>query len=168
MSNVINLFAALPDRDDDKRISRLHRRFERDPFSVFDAADCLHITSNAAWSLLFHDPGLVDGRFRVINDGSRFRLVPIPAETAAILHFKAKYIPLIKSLGGDEFSADTFSKATGCPYASANFILSLLHKDGALEASVPNGLDPGGVAYRLVKKRKVIRRIEDSVTYSGA
>lgn len=145
---------ALPHRVRDARIVALAAAFgATTPFSLEQATTVLGLSLKEAWSILFFEP-LVDDVYRVSGNNGKFWLLPQDPAKAALDHWRARYLPVLRRLDV-WFTADVFAKAASIPYPSANFLLSQFASAGIVESSI--GGEGGMLAYRLTAplRRKV-------------
>lgn len=141
---------ALPHRVRDKRIVLLAAKFGVEkPFTVFQAADLLGISPQAAYQILAYDP-IADDVYRVSGINFDFWLLTQPPEKIALDHWQTRYVPILRRLGS-KFNATQFASAASIPLPSANFLLSQFVKAGIVEATLIEGM----VTYTLKQRRKV-------------
>jgi hypothetical protein len=155
MAQLVDIFDALPKRHIDKRLTRLYRRFGlRKTFSIAEAADCLHVTTDVAFRIFMFNDGISDSRFRTAtNNGALWLLGQDPFRAAASA-WGVQYAEVFKDLPVP-FSANQFAQATGIPYPAANTLLSILVRYGHLMHTDSLLNDGAGEVFRLPPRRTV-------------
>lgn len=156
MAPLIDIFEALPKRHTDPRLTRLYKKFGLNKtFSVAEAADCLHVTTDVAFRILMLDDGIADSRFRCsVNNGKLWLLAIDPFREAARA-WGEQYLGVIRTLPVP-FSASQFSQTTGIPYPAANTLLSILVRYKHLIHAGPHENEGAAEVYRL-PPRKIVR-----------
>ncbi|WP_230164028.1 hypothetical protein [Roseomonas sp. CECT 9278] len=119
--------------------------------------DVLDISYDEARHILFAHP-LCDGRFRVSPYSLGFWLLPTGPHERAAQTWQSQYAPVVKELCRNQtsFSGVDFAKKAAVPFSSAQYILSMLVKNGLLTIQA---LENGGAATFSLnrKRRRVIR-----------
>jgi hypothetical protein len=149
-----DLLSALPPRREDKRISRLFRKFgAKTTFSISEAAQALHIDDLKAWRLLYIGD-LFDSNYRVARHNGRLWLLPINPFVAAAENWASQYRAIMASLP-PPFSADQFAREAGIPFAAGNTILSVMAQYGHLVTGRIE--EHGQIAIYRLPPRKIVR-----------
>jgi hypothetical protein len=152
---LVDLFSVLPKRHVDPRLTRLYRRFGLNKvFSVAEAANCLHTTTDVAFRVLMLGEGLSDSRFRTATNNGSLWLLAVDAFREAARAWGVQYAEVIRTLPVP-FSASQFSNATGIPYPAANTLLSLLVRYGHLIHAETLLGDGEGAVFRTPPRRTV-------------
>lgn len=150
---LIDVFAALPPRHVDARLTRLYKRFGLGKvFSVSDAATVLHLDVDSTFRLIFGNQNLEDSRFRACPHSGRIWLLAQDGFREAAKAWAAQYANVFAALPSS-FGAQEFSTATGIPYSACNTLLSILLRYGYLHRA--GGLDDSNSIYRLKPRRTV-------------
>jgi hypothetical protein len=140
----------MPPRKIDPRLTALFNAFGLSRFNTYDAHEVL----GGPIPL-----GIYDDRYQLIEG---YRLLPRNPALAAVRHWKKLYRPVMQSLG-DTITPTAFAKAAAIPYATANTILSLMHREKIVEQVLGSAFQAGAssgpsTSYRLTRRKVVIRR----------
>lgn len=160
MGNVIPLRKALPVRDLHPQIAKLYEAFGMRHFKIAEAAAVLDIPYEDA----IHIGGtLGDDNFQVAVDGGMLRLLRVNPEVPLARRLYARHLTLLQSRV--DWSQQEFADAIAVPFATATYVLGLLHRLGYLRR---NGMfETYEVKER--KRRRVINLTGDAtgLRYEG-
>lgn len=149
-TNRVRSIIDVPPVVSDLRIAKLRRAFGARPFSTHGAARTLGISMEAAFKLLFHEPGLEDQTSRVVMEHGDWRVIAVHPEESYAQQAFEKYWLILRTK--HEWFADDFARQANIPFATGNYLLSLMVRFGQMSRCPHRGI------YSMPPRKKVRER----------